>query len=152
MLVRAVVQRVSSASVKVADRLTGKIDAGVLIYLGVGRGDTEKDADYLAEKITNLRIFEDREGKMNLSLLEIDGQALIVSQFTLYGDSRKGRRPSFTDAAPPEEGERLFKYFVEQLQNKWKIGVETGIFKEYMVVHSINEGPVTMLLDSSKLF
>ena len=149
---RAVVQRVSSASVTVADRTTGKIDAGVLIYLGVGRDDTEKDADYLAEKIINLRVFEDNEGKMNLSLLDVKGQALIVSQFTLYGDSRKGRRPSFTDAASPEEGERLFKYFVEQMQNKWKIDVETGIFREHMLVHSINEGPVTMLLDSSKLF
>ena len=149
---RAVVQRVANASVTVDDRITGKIDAGALIYLGVGRDDTEKDADYLAEKIINLRIFEDNEGKMNLSLVDVKGQALIVSQFTLYGDSRKGRRPSFTDAAPPEEGERLFKYFVEQMQNKWKIGVETGIFREHMLVHSINEGPVTMLLDSSKLF
>ncbi|WP_028309425.1 D-aminoacyl-tRNA deacylase [Desulfitibacter alkalitolerans] len=149
---RAVVQRVSSASVDVADSIVRRIDAGVLIYLGVGRSDTEKDADYLAEKIANLRIFEDHEGKMNLSLLDRQGQALIVSQFTLYGDSRKGRRPSFTDAAPPEEGERLFKYFVEQMQNKWKIAVETGIFREYMIVHSVNEGPVTMLLDSSKIF
>jgi len=149
---RAVVQRVSSASVTVADRITGKIDAGILIYFGAGNGDTEKDADYLAEKIINLRIFEDNEGKMNLSLFDVKGQALIVSQFTLYGDSRKGRRPSFTDAAPPEEGERLFKYFIEQMQNKWKIDVETGIFREHMLVHSINDGPVTMLLDSSKLF
>ena len=149
---RAVVQRVSSASVTVADRIIGKIDAGVLIYLGVGKDDTEKDADYLAEKIINLRIFEDNEGKMNLSLLDVKRQALIVSQFTLYGDSRRGRRPSFSDAAPPEEGERLFKYFIEQMQNKWKIDLETGIFRENMLVHSINEGPVTMLLDSSKLF
>ena len=149
---RAVVQRVSNASVTVAGRITGKIDTGVLIYFGAGNGDTEKDADYLAEKIVNLRIFEDNEGKMNLSLLDVKGQALIVSQFTLYGDSRKGRRPSFTDAAPPEEGERLFKYFIEQMQNKWKIDVETGIFREHMLVHSINDGPVTMLLDSSKLF
>ena len=149
---RAVVQRVSEASIKVIDCITGKIDAGVLIYLGVWKEDTEKDADYLAEKIVNLRIFEDNEGKMNLSLLDIKGQALIVSQFTLYGDSRKGRRPSFTDAAPPEEGERLFKYFIEQVQNKWKINVETGIFRKHMLVHSVNDGPVTMLLDSSKLF
>lgn len=149
---RAVVQRVSKALVEVAGSITGQINVGILVYLGVERNDSEKDADYLAEKIANLRIFEDNEGKMNLSLLEIDGQALIVSQFTLYGDCRKGRRPSFTDAAPPEKGEKLFKYFVEQLQNKWKINVETGIFKEYMLVHSINHGPVTMLLDSSKLF
>ncbi|KUO50628.1 MAG: D-tyrosyl-tRNA(Tyr) deacylase [Desulfitibacter sp. BRH_c19] len=149
---RAVVQRVSSASVKVSGQITGQIKTGVLIYLGVGKGDSEKDADYLADKISNLRIFEDDAGKMNLSLIDKQGQALIVSQFTLYGNCCKGRRPSFGDSAPPDEGERLFRYFVEQMQNKWKIDVGTGIFREYMIIDSVNEGPVTMLLDSSKLF
>lgn len=150
---RAVVQRVSCASVKVSAQIIGQINSGgILIYLGVGKDDTEKDADYLADKIANLRIFEDSEGKMNLSVIDIHGQALIISQFTLYGDCRKGRRPSFGDSAPPEEGGRLFNYFVEQMHKKWRINVETGIFREYMIVSSVNEGPVTMLLDSSKIF
>jgi D-tyrosyl-tRNA(Tyr) deacylase len=150
--VRAVVQRVSSASVTVGDKTVGDIKNGILIYLGVGQDDNEDDAKYLAEKICNLRIFEDSQGKMNLSLLDVKGQALIVSQFTLYGDCRKGRRPSFSKAAPPETGEKLFHYFVENIKNHWKIDVKTGIFQEYMVVKSVNEGPVTILLDSSKLF
>lgn len=149
---RAVVQRVSSASVTVGDKTVGDIKNGILIYLGVGQDDNEDDAKYLAEKICNLRIFEDSQGKMNLSLLDVKGQALIVSQFTLYGDCRKGRRPSFSKAAPPETGEKLFHYFVENIKNHWKIDVKTGIFQEYMVVKSVNEGPVTILLDSSKLF
>ncbi len=149
---RAVVQRVSSGTVEVSGNITGEIKQGVLVYLGVGKGDTENDADYLAEKIINLRIFEDDQGKMNLSLLDVKGEALIVSQFTLYGDCRRGRRPSFSDAAPPEVGEKLFKYFVDIMKNKYGISVQTGVFREYMMVKSVNEGPVTMLLDSSKLF
>jgi len=149
---RAVVQRVSKGSVQVADEIVGQIQNGLVVYLGVGKGDDERDAEYLAEKIVNLRIFEDEKAKMNLSILDTDGEILVVSQFTLYGDCRKGRRPSFIESAPPEEGERLFNYFIEILRLRWKIKIETGIFRENMQVASVNEGPVTILLDSKKQF
>ena len=145
---RAVIQRVSKAGVTVNGALVGKIGAGLCVLLGVGVGDTERDAEWLADKIVNLRIFEDGEGKMNRSLAEVGGGALIVSQFTLYGDCRKGRRPSFTEAAPAEEGNRLYEYFAEQVKNR---GVETarGVFQTHMTVEIINDGPVTLILDSS---
>ncbi|MEW6621735.1 MAG: D-aminoacyl-tRNA deacylase [Bacillota bacterium] len=149
---RTVVQRVSKGSVQVADEIVGQIQNGLVVYLGVGKGDDERDAEYLAEKIVNLRIFEDEKAKMNLSILDTDGEILVVSQFTLYGDCRKGRRPSFIESAPPEEGERLFNYFIEILRLRWKIKIETGIFRENMQVASVNEGPVTILLDSKKQF
>ena len=148
---RAVVQRVSRASVKVNDNIVGRIDAGLLVLLGVGQDDVESDADYLTEKITGLRIFEDREGKMNLSVLDTGGAILAVSQFTLFGDVRRGKRPSFDDAARPEQAKKLYEYFVERVR---ALGVrcETGTFQAMMRVELINEGPVTIMLDSKKLF
>ncbi len=148
---RAVIQRVSSASVTVEGQVVGAIDAGLLVLLGVGQGDTEADADYLAEKIANLRIFEDAAGKMNLSLLEAGGAALVVSQFTLYGDVRRGRRPSFSSAAPPAEADRLYQYCCARLHTLG-LPVERGIFQAMMSVALVNEGPVTILLDSGKAF
>ncbi|GAW92696.1 D-aminoacyl-tRNA deacylase [Calderihabitans maritimus] len=148
---RAVVQRVTRGRVTVDGRETGAIGCGLLIYLGVGREDREEDVEYLADKIANLRIFPDREGKMNLSLLEVGGEALVVSQFTLYGDCRKGRRPNFTAAASPDEASRLYDLFVEALSARG-IKTATGLFQAYMLVESINDGPVTMLLDSKKIF
>jgi D-tyrosyl-tRNA(Tyr) deacylase len=144
---RAVVQRVSRARVTVDARETGKIGGGLCVFLGVGVGDTPRDAEWLADKIVNLRIFEDEGGKMNLSLLERGGGALIVSQFTLYGDCRKGRRPSFIDAAPAEEGNRLYEVFVEQVKSR---GIETacGVFQTHMLVEIDNDGPVTLVLDT----
>ena len=144
---RAVVQRVSEADVTVNGKQTGKVGAGLCVLLGVGSGDTERDAEWLADKIVNLRIFEDGDGKMNRSLLEVGGGALIVSQFTLYGDCRKGRRPSFTEAASAEEGNRLYEYFVEQVKSS---GVETacGVFQTHMSVKIVNDGPVTLILDT----
>lgn len=146
---RAVVQRVSRASVSVDGRVAGKIGAGVVILLGVGKADNPEAASYLAEKIANLRIFPDAAGKMNLSVLEVSGAALVVSQFTLYGDTRGGRRPSYIQAAPPDEANRLYEEFVRSLRT---LGVhsETGVFQAHMEVELVNDGPVTILLDSEK--
>ena len=144
---KAVVQRVNSAAVSVDDRTIGEIGQGVVVFLGVARGDTEKDADYLAEKIVNLRIFEDAEGKMNRSLLDAAGEMLVVSQFTLLADCRKGRRPSFIDAAGFEEADGLYEYFVKKARGY--IGkVATGQFRTMMKVSLVNDGPVTMILES----
>ncbi len=148
---RAVVQRVSRAQVRVGDEVAGEIGPGLLVLLGVGHDDTLADADYLAEKIAGLRIFEDAHGKMNLSLAGAGGSVLAVSQFTLYGDVRRGKRPSFDAAAPPEKARTLYDYFVERIR---AVGLrcETGRFQEMMEVELINDGPVTILLDSSKAF
>jgi D-tyrosyl-tRNA(Tyr) deacylase len=147
---RAVVQRVTRASVKVNNDFTGKIDTGLLVLLGVAQEDTKSDADYLAEKIVGLRIFEDEEGKMNRSVLDVGGAVLAVSQFTLFGDVRKGKRPSFDAAARPERARQLYEYFVERVRT---LGprCETGRFQETMEVELVNQGPVTILLDSKKL-
>jgi D-tyrosyl-tRNA(Tyr) deacylase len=148
---RAVVQRVTRASVEVAGETVGEIGAGLLVLLGVGADDNPEDADYLAEKIINLRVFQDDQGKMNLSLLDTGGAMLVVSQFTLYGDVRRGRRPSYTDAAEPEKANRLYEYFVEKARG-YGIRVETGVFQAMMQVSLVNDGPVTILLDSRKAF
>jgi D-tyrosyl-tRNA(Tyr) deacylase len=148
-ILRAVIQRVSRASVSVAAKVSGEIGAGLVVLLGVGRADTAESAAYLAEKIANLRIFSDVEGKMNLSLLDTRGAALVVSQFTLYGDTRGGRRPSFIQAAPPEEANRLYEEFVRSLR-ALGIKTETGVFQAHMQVELVNDGPVTILLDSEK--
>jgi D-aminoacyl-tRNA deacylase len=148
---RAVVQRVSHASVTVEGRVTGKIGSGLMILLGVGREDTPAVAASLAEKIANLRIFEDEQGKMNLSLLDVKGAALVVSQFTLYGDARGQRRPSFISAAPPEKAKALYEEFTVAMQGLG-ITVATGVFQTTMSVELVNEGPVTILLDSDKTF
>jgi len=148
---RAVVQRVKKAAVEVDDNLTGEIGPGLLVFLGVGKEDSREDADYLLEKIINLRIFEDEDDKLNLSALDLDKDILLVSQFTLYGDCRKGRRPSFFDAAPPKEAEELYEYFLNELQ-KTKLKAESGEFQAMMDVSLVNDGPVTILLDSSKNF
>ena len=148
---RAVIQRVSKARVTVEGRTTGEIGAGLVVLLGVGREDNAEAAAYLAEKTANLRIFNDAEGKMNLSLIDVGGAALVVSQFTLYGDARGQRRPGFARAAPPEEANRLYEEFVRVLRGL-KVTVETGVFQTHMEVELINDGPVTILLDSEKLF
>lgn len=148
---RAVLQRVSSAKVTVEGETTGEIGRGILALLGVSRDDTEKEAVYLVEKTLNLRIFEDAEDKMNLSLLDIKGELLVVSQFTLYGDARKGRRPSYIEAAAPDEANRLYEFFVTQARKQIE-KVETGRFQAMMDVELVNDGPVTILLDSAKLF
>ena len=148
---RAVVQRVSRSQVTVNGEITGEIGSGVLILLGVGRDDTEADAIYLAEKICGLRVFEDAQGKMNRSLQDAGGSVLAVSQFTLYGDVRRGKRPSFDAAAPPEKARQLYKFFVEQIRAAG-LRCETGRFQERMKVELVNDGPVTILLDSRKAF
>lgn len=148
---RAVVQRVSRARVKVEGRVTGEIGAGLMILLGVGREDTSAVASSMAEKVANLRIFEDAQRKMNLSLLDTKGAALVVSQFTLYGDARGQRRPSFISAAPPEKAKTLYEEFVAAMQGLG-VSVGTGIFQTMMSVELVNEGPVTILLDSDKTF
>lgn len=148
---RAVVQRVSSASVKVDEQIVGQIDRGLLVLLGVGSDDADSDSVALAEKIAGLRVFEDEAGKMNLSLADIDGRMLVVSQFTLFGDCRKGRRPSFVEAARPEKAELLYETFVAEVQGKG-IHVETGKFQTHMDVSLVNDGPVTLLVDSRKAF
>ena len=148
---RAVVQRVSRASVTVEQNVVGTIGQGLLVLLGVSNKDTETDARYCVEKILNLRIFEDAEGKMNLSLIDLAGELLVVSQFTLYGDTRRGRRPSFIDAAPPVEANRLYEYFVAECRQQIS-KVETGQFQAMMDVELLNDGPVTILIDSEKLF
>lgn len=148
---RAVVQRVSRASVTVDGEITGKIGKGLLVLLGVSTNDEESDAVYLLDKIINLRIFEDAAGKMNLSLAETSGELLVVSQFTLYGDTRRGRRPSYIEAAAPEKANSLYEFFVREARKQ--IGrVETGRFQAMMDVELVNDGPVTILLDSRKLF
>jgi len=148
---RAVVQRVSRARVSVNGEITGEIGRGLLVLLGVGVGDTRADADYLAEKTIGLRIFEDAGGKMNLSVAEVAGALLVVSQFTLYGDVRRGKRPSFDAAAPPDEARELYEYFVEKVRAAG-LRCATGRFQETMQVELVNEGPVTILLDSAKVF
>ncbi len=148
---RAVVQRVSRASVKVNGELTGKIAEGLLVLLGVAHDDTESDADYLAAKIAGLRIFEDEEGKMNRSVVDIGGAVLAVSQFTLFGDVRRGNRPSFDAAARPEHAQSFYEYFVKRIRTLG-LRCETGRFQAMMEVELVNQGPVTILLDSRKLF
>jgi D-tyrosyl-tRNA(Tyr) deacylase len=148
---RAVVQRVKNARVEVSGRVTGEIGKGLLIFLGVGDEDSEKDCKYLADKIANLRIFPDENDLMNLSSLNIGGGMLVVSQFTLWGDCRKGRRPSFTKAARPERAKELYEFFIGVLK-KTGLKIAAGEFQEMMDVHLINDGPVTLLLDSSKTF
>ena len=148
---RAVVQRVSRARVSVAGEVIGEVGQGFLVLVGVGKEDTEADADWLSEKIATLRVFEDAEGKMNLALGDIGGAVLAVSQFTLYADCRKGRRPGFDLAAAPELAERLYNYFVGKLRGKIP-KVETGKFQAMMQVELVNDGPVTLLLDSKKQF
>jgi D-tyrosyl-tRNA(Tyr) deacylase len=148
---RAVVQRVSRAKVTVKGETTGEIGLGLLVLLGVGAGDARPDADYLAEKTIGLRIFEDASGKMNLSVGEVSGAVLVVSQFTLYGDVRRGKRPSFDAAAPPEQARELYDYFAERIRAAG-LRSETGRFQETMQVELVNEGPVTILLDSAKTF
>src|SRR3954471_2934169 len=148
---RAVVQRVSRASVTVDGRIVGKSERGLLVLLGVTHADTEAAADYLAEKISGLRIFEDDVGKMNLSVVDVGGAILAVSQFTLYGDVRKGKRPSFDDAARPEQARKLYEHFVERIR-ALGLGCETGVFQAMMQVELVNDGPVTILLDSEKAF
>lgn len=148
---RAVIQRVTESHVTVDDIEVGRIGHGLTVLLGVEEGDTDQDAVYLAEKICNLRIFEDADEKMNLSVQDVGGSLLVISQFTLLGDARKGRRPSFSSAARPEEANRLYEHFVAQCRG---IGltVETGQFQQHMVVRIDNNGPVTLMLDSKKLF
>lgn len=148
---RAVIQRVTDADVSVGNKITGAIAKGYVVLLGVEDGDTEADADYLAEKITGLRVFEDNEEKMNLSIMDVKGEILSISQFTLLADARKGRRPSFVKAARPEEANKLYLYLNEKLREKG-IKVEEGIFRAEMLVRINNDGPVTILLDSRKLF
>jgi D-tyrosyl-tRNA(Tyr) deacylase len=148
---RAVVQRVSRSTVTIGDKVTGEIGQGLLVLLGVGQNDSESDAEYCAEKICGLRIFEDDQGKMNRSLLDDGGSVLAVSQFTLYGDVRRGKRPSFDAAARPEAAKRLYEYFVERIRAAG-LHCETGRFQEMMRVALVNEGPVTILIDSEKKF
>jgi D-aminoacyl-tRNA deacylase len=148
---RAVVQRVTEAQVKVGPDATGTIDKGLLVYLGVACGDTEEDARYIADKLLNLRLFADADGKMNLSVQDIGGQILLVSQFTLYGDCRKGRRPGFDQAAAPDIALSLYEQ-VKDLILSQGVPVQTGRFREHMHVSSVNDGPVTFLLDSKRQF
>jgi D-tyrosyl-tRNA(Tyr) deacylase len=148
---RAVVQRVSRARVTVDGCVTGEIAAGLVILLGIGRDDTSAVAGRMTEKIANLRIFEDDQGKMNRSLLDVKGSALVISQFTLYGDARRQRRPSFIAAAPPEQAKKLYEEFSEALRSL-EVTVATGVFQAMMSLELVNEGPVTILLDSDKTF
>jgi D-tyrosyl-tRNA(Tyr) deacylase len=148
---RAVVQRVKSANVKVNDNIIGSIGQGILLFLGVEETDQETDLEYMCEKIPNLRIFEDENGKMNKSLLDVKGSILVISQFTLLGDARKGRRPSFTDAAKPEKAIPMYEKFIACMKEK-NITTQSGEFGAEMEVELINDGPVTILLDSKKVF
>ena len=148
---RAVLQRVQSGKVRVDDLIIGEIARGLVVLLGVGQGDTEEDARYLADKLLNLRIFADDQAKINLSVQDVGGQLLVISQFTLYWDCRKGRRPGFSDAAPPEHAKLLYEYFVSYLRNLGA-SVQTGEFGADMIVEINNQGPVTVLLDSKKEF
>jgi D-tyrosyl-tRNA(Tyr) deacylase len=148
---RAVVQRVSEASVRVDGRIVGQIGRGLVVLLGMGVGDVLEDAALFAEKVLNLRVFADESGAMNRSLLDVSGELLVVSQFTLYGDARKGRRPSFVDAAPPDEANRLYRHYVETARASG-LRVEEGVFRAAMEVALVGDGPVTILLDSRKGF
>ncbi len=148
---RAVVQRVSEAAVTVGGEPVSAIGPGLLVLLGVGREDAEADADYLADKVVHLRIFEDAAGQMNLSVLETRGAVLVVSQFTLYGDARRGRRPGFSAAAPPDEANRLYRHFVTRVAAHG-LEVKVGVFRAMMDVRLVNHGPVTLLLDSTRAF
>ena len=148
---RAVVQRVSRAKVTVAGEVVGEIDGGLLVLLGVSEDDTQDDANYLAEKVVSLRIFPDDDDKMNLSLVDVSGRMLVVSQFTLFGDCRKGRRPSFIKAARPEHAENLYRIFVAEVQGRG-VQTATGRFQTHMDVELVNDGPVTLLIDSRKEF
>ena len=148
---RAVVQRVTDADVSVENQVKGSIGRGFVVLLGVEEGDNETDADYIAEKVSGLRVFDDSEGKMNLSVTDIGGEILSVSQFSLLADARKGRRPSFIRAAQPEEANRLYEYFNEKVREKG-VTVAEGVFRADMLVRINNDGPVTILLDSRKLF
>lgn len=148
---RAVVQRVKRASVEVEEEIIGEIGKGLLVLLGVGEDDTNEDIDYMVNKILGLRIFEDNNGKMNLSLMDIKGEILVISQFTLYGDVRKGRRPSFTDSAKPEKAEKIYEEFISKCKEEG-ILVESGEFAADMDVELINQGPVTIMIDSKKTF
>ncbi len=148
---KALLQRVTRASVSVAGEVVGRIGRGLVVFIGVATGDTEKDAQYLAQKTVSLRIFSDEEGRFNLSALDIKGELLMVSQFTLLADTRKGRRPSFIEAAPPAQAEEIFERFVEQARATG-LRVETGRFQQYMRVEIHNDGPVTILLDSEGKF
>ncbi len=148
---RAVVQRVASAAVEVSGRRVAAIGQGFLVLVGVGREDEERDAAWLAEKVAGLRVFPDANGQMNLALTQVEGEALVVSQFTLLGDCRKGRRPSYSDAAEPEAAERLYLLFAEKLR-ALGIPVSLGVFRAMMDVSLVNQGPVTLLLDSRRLF
>lgn len=148
---RAVVQRVKKSSVTVDGSITGAIDQGLMVLVGVEKGDSEKDAAYIADKVAGLRIFEDENGKMNLSVSDINGQVLAVSQFTLLGDARKGKRPSFTEAAAPDEANELYRKVISLIEEK-DIHVEEGVFQADMLVEIHNDGPVTILLDSSRKF
>jgi D-tyrosyl-tRNA(Tyr) deacylase len=147
---RAVIQRVKEAEVRVDDSVKGKINKGLLVFLGVAEDDTDKDLNYLIDKSVNLRIFGDKQGKMNLSLRDIEGEMLVISQFTIMGDARKGRRPSFTGAGNPVKAEAYYNEFIEQIKNT-DIKVESGVFAADMDIELINDGPVTILLDSTKL-
>jgi len=149
--VKVLLQRVTRASVSVGDEVVGRIGQGLVIFVGVASGDTEKDAQYLAQKTVSLRIFSDEEGRFNLSALDIKGELLVVSQFTLLANTRKGRRPSFIEAAPPAQAEEIFERFVEQARATG-LRVETGRFQQYMQVEIHNDGPVTILLDSKGKF
>jgi len=148
---RAVIQRVSRASVAVDGVRVGAVGKGLLVLVGVAHQDTDADADYLVEKVTGLRVFPDENGRMNRSVADADGGLLVISQFTLYGDLRRGKRPSFDQAAAPEQARRLYEYFIEKSRAKG-LPVEAGIFQATMEVELVNDGPVTILLDSSKLF
>jgi len=148
---RAVIQRVLQAEVKTGAESVARIDKGMLVYLSVGRQDSLKDAEYMAEKMVNLRIFQDEAGKMNRSVLDVGGQLLLVSNFTLHGDCRKGRRPSFDAAAEPAVAQQLYEKVIELIAQQG-VGVRKGVFGEYMHVSSINDGPVTFLVDSSRVF
>lgn len=148
---RAVVQRVKTAKVEVDSEITGEIDSGLLVFLGIGKEDKQEDADYLLDKIINLRIFEDDDQKLNLSALDLDKDLMLVSQFTLFGDCRQGRRPSFFEAAAPAEAEKLYNYFVEEVK-KSELEIATGEFQAMMDVSLVNDGPVTILVDSKKKF
>lgn len=148
---KTVIQRVKYSNVKIDNQIVGKCNQGFMILLGVCNGDTKEDADKLVKKIPNLRIFEDENGKMNLSCLDVDGQMLVISQFTLCADCSHGRRPSFTNSAPPDEANLLYEYFVEQLKRSGVKSVETGEFGADMQVELVNDGPVTIILDSKEL-